>query len=85
MAAMEVRAKRSVKTLDKAKKKKIGYLQQLKDELKKVTWTSKEELALCTKIVLGVTFAFGIGIYLVDLLIKGALDGFKAIFFWIAG
>lgn len=85
MAVMDIRSKRTPLLLDKVKKKRVGFLQQLKDELKKVTWTSKEELFLCTKVVLGVIFAFGIGIYLVDLLIKGVLDGLKAIFFWIAG
>lgn len=64
---------------------KIGYLQSLKDELKKVTWTSKDELVMFTKIALGATFAFGLGIYGVDLLIKSCLTGFKGLIHLIFG
>ncbi len=62
-----------------------GYIQELKDEFKKVSWTSKAELILYTKIVLGATFVFGIGVYLSDVVIKGILDGLKAIVFRIFG
>ncbi|CAM0117435.1 preprotein translocase subunit SecE [Rhabdochlamydiaceae symbiont of Dictyostelium giganteum] len=55
----------------------MSYLEQLKNELKQVTWTSKEELGTLTKIVVVVTFAFGLGIYGVDLVIKGCLTSFK--------
>ncbi len=57
------------------KKGKIGFLQSIKDELKKVSWTSKEDLIHCTKVVVGATFAFGLGIYVADLFIRGALKG----------
>lgn len=67
------------------KSSKTGYLKELKEELKKVTWTSKEELILFTKIVVGATFALGLGIYGVDLLIKGALNGFKSLVTLIFG
>ena len=68
-----------------AKTPKIGYLQELKNELKQVTWTSKDELVLFTKIVVGATFAFGLGIYGIDLLIKGCLTGFKTLIHLIFG
>ena len=58
------------------------YLQEFKDELKKVTWTSREELRFFTKIVVGATFVFGIGIYVVDLVIKVALDVIKSSAHW---
>jgi len=64
---------------------KIGYLQSLKDELKRVTWTSRDELVTFTKIALGATFAFGLGIYGVDLLIKSCLTGFKGLIHLIFG
>jgi preprotein translocase subunit SecE len=66
---------------------KIGtsYISELKAELKKVTWTTKEELILFTKIVVGSTFALGLGIYGVDLLIKGVLNGFGALIHLIFG
>lgn len=56
------------------KKPKLSYLQEIKGELKRVSWTTKEELMHSTKVVIAVTFACGIGIYFVDLLIKGGLD-----------
>jgi preprotein translocase subunit SecE len=64
---------------------KISYVRELKEELKKVTWTTKEELALFTKIVVGTTFFLGIGIYGVDLAIKGVLNGFGALLHLIFG
>ncbi len=68
----------SSQTETEPSKKKFGagYLRELKEELRKVTWTSKEELIVFTKIVVGATFALGLGIYGVDLLIKGGLNGF---------
>lgn len=56
------------------KKPSLSYIQGIKDELKKVSWTTKEELMLSTKVVIGVTFTCGVGIYFVDLLVKGGLD-----------
>ena len=64
---------------------KTSYISELKAELKKVTWTTKEELILFTKIVVGSTFALGLGIYAADLLIKGALNGFGALIHLIFG
>ncbi|EKE08377.1 MAG: hypothetical protein ACD_17C00200G0002 [uncultured bacterium] len=56
-------------------KKKVSYFREVQNELKKVTWTSKEELISCTKAVIIATFVFGLAIYAVDLLIHGALNG----------
>jgi preprotein translocase subunit SecE len=64
---------------------KVSYLQELKNELRQVTWTSKAELALFTKIVVGATFALGLGIYGADLLIKSCLTGFKTLIHLIFG
>jgi preprotein translocase subunit SecE len=55
-------------------KKKVSYLREVQNELKKVTWTSKEELLFCTKAVIIATFLFGLAIYAVDLSIRGVLD-----------
>jgi|GEM_PF-526610 len=52
----------------------FGYIQELKTELRKVSWTTKEELKFSTKAVIGTTFVLGLSIYLVDLVIKGCLD-----------
>ncbi|WP_220716070.1 preprotein translocase subunit SecE [Candidatus Rhabdochlamydia porcellionis] len=56
------------------KKSTLSYIQGIKEELKKVSWTTKEELILSTKVVIAVTFICGVGIYFVDLLVKGSLD-----------
>ena len=56
-------------------KKKGKFFQEMKDELKKVSWTTKEELRLCTKIVLIAIFLLGLGIYGIDLSIRFVLDG----------
>lgn len=55
-------------------KKKPSYFREVQSELKKVTWTSKEELLFCTKTVILATFVFGFAIYLIDLTIRGGLD-----------
>ncbi len=59
----------------KEKSKKLTYFREVQQELGKVSWTSKEEILLCTKVVIGSTFLFSLGIYLVDLGIRGVLDG----------
>ncbi|NGX34763.1 MAG: Protein translocase subunit SecE, partial [Candidatus Anoxychlamydiales bacterium] len=42
----------------KVKKNKLNYFRDVQAELKKVSWTTKTELASCTKIVLWTTFSF---------------------------
>ena len=61
-------------------KKKGSFFQDMKEEMKKVSWTSKDELKTCGKIVIGSIFVLGIGIYLVDLLIRLTLDGIGNLF-----
>ncbi len=51
-----------------------NFLRELKQELKKVSWTTKEELVQSAKMVVGATFFLGLGIYLIDLTIKGFLN-----------
>lgn len=55
-------------------KKKVSYFREVQNELKKVTWTSKEELIFCTKAVIIATFLFGLTIYVVDLGIRGVME-----------
>lgn len=66
-------------------KKKTSYFREVKNELKKVTWTSKEELIFCTKAVIIATFFFGFAIYVVDLAIGGILSAANVIFQWVFG
>jgi preprotein translocase SecE subunit len=56
-------------------RKKLSYFREVQNELKKVTWTPKQELFYSTKAVILATFIFGFAIYLADLGIRGVLDG----------
>ena len=60
-------------------KKKESFIQGLKQEMSKVSWTSKKELKTLTKTVLLSTVFFGLGIYAVDLVIKQCLFGIHAL------
>jgi preprotein translocase subunit SecE len=66
-------------------KKKLSYFREVQNELKKVTWTSREELIFSTKTVVIATFVFGFGIYAIDLAIREALDLAGALFRMIFG
>lgn len=60
-------------------KKIAHFIGDVKQELKRVEWTSKDELKSYTKIVLISTFLFGFFIYLIDLTIQGVLGGINFI------
>ncbi len=75
-----------VVTLEGAKKSVKGsFVRELKGELKKVSWVSKEELLQGTKLVVITTFLFGFCIYLTDLLIRSALSGLHSIVYTVFG
>ena len=57
------------------KTKRVNFLHGMKEELKRVSWTTKAELRTLCKIVIGTIFALGLGIYLVDLIIRLAISG----------
>jgi len=61
------------------------FVGDIKDELKKISWTSPEELKAYTQIVVGATFVAGMGIYFIDLLIQTCLNGLAFIARLIAG
>ena len=63
----------------------IGFIGDVKGELKKISWTTKEELKAYTKVVVIATFIFGLAIYGVDLFIRGFLDGISVIFKVLGG
>lgn len=75
----------SKKSIAKNRKSLFTYIQELKDELKKVSWTSLEELRFSTKMVVLATIFFGLGIYLVDFFIKGSLDSIRVVLHFIFG
>lgn len=49
------------------------FIGEIKAELKRISWTNPDELKTYTKIVVGATFVFGMGIYFMDLLIQAGL------------
>lgn len=58
-----------------AKKLRVReWIEGIKHEIKTISWTTPEELRVYTQIVVGATFFFGLGVYLVDLAIHGALN-----------
>lgn len=78
MSAMDIKLHRNQEEVDRPSllksQRAFAFLRDLKEELRKVSWTSREELVFATKAVVGTTFFLGLGIYLVDLIIKGFLD-----------
>jgi preprotein translocase subunit SecE len=54
----------------KDSRKIINFLSDVKSELYKISWTTPEELKTYTKIVIGATFCFGMGVYITDLMIQ---------------
>jgi preprotein translocase subunit SecE len=61
------------------------FVGEIKEELRKISWTSPEELKAYTQIVVVATFVSGMGIYLIDLLIQFCLNGLAYIARLIAG
>lgn len=58
-----------------AKKFKVReWIEEIKHEIRTVHWTDPGELRVYTQIVVGATFFFGMGVYLVDLTISGAME-----------
>lgn len=62
-----------------------SFVGDIKSEIQKVHWTSREELLTYTKIVIMTTFLFGMAIYFVDMIIQGALGGLSFLMRLIAG
>lgn len=81
---MEAKSKKT--KFDKKKRKDpFSFISNLKEELKKVSWTTKAELVSATKIVLISIFCFGLGIYAIDLIIKGLLEFIKRTLLFVFG
>lgn len=86
MSSQLVEAKlKKARQAGKKKKGSRSFFGELKEELKKVSWTTKEELISSTKVVLLSIFLFGLGIYVIDLLVKGVLEGIKVSLRFIFG
>lgn len=61
------------------------FVTDIKSEIQKITWTSREELLVYTKIVVGATLVFGMSIYVLDLMIQGTLSGLHVLLSFIGG
>lgn len=58
---------------DRRKLQVADFVGEIKAELKRINWTSPDELKTYTKIVVGATFFCGMGIYFMDLIIQASL------------
>lgn len=63
----------------------VNFGHEIKQELKKIEWTTKEELRAYTKMVVISTFVFGIGVYFTDLLVQSFLSGVHHFFKFLIG
>jgi preprotein translocase subunit SecE len=73
---MDIKKSRSNTSSSKIEGRKVvAFVGDVKQELKKVEWTNKDELKSYTWIVLVSTFVFGMFIYFIDLIIQGFLGG----------
>lgn len=61
------------------------FVSEVKSEINKISWTTKEELFFYTKVVVIATFAFGLSIYALDLLIQAVLNSLNLISNFIIG
>ena len=64
----------SSKASNVKERKKLSYFREVQNELKKVSWTTKDELMFCTKAVVYSTFLLSMGIYFIDLGVRGGLN-----------
>lgn len=72
--SMEIKKPQSLTAEQSFTLKRVwDFVADVKSEIYKITWTSREELLAYTKIVVGATFIFGMVIYLLDLTIQGTL------------
>jgi len=69
----------------KVSKKKLTFFRLVQQELSKISWTTRKELIVYTKVVVISTFVFGVGIYFADLVIKSVLDSLAALVRIIGG
>ena len=83
MDVKKTRAASTSKSIDG--RKIIDFVGEVKQELKKVEWTSKEELKSYTRIVLVSVFIFGMFVYFIDLIVQNLLSGINLILKFFTG
>lgn len=55
------------------KESRKHYFQDIKSEIKKISWTTKDELIFSTKLVVLSTVVFGLAIYFMEIVIRACL------------
>lgn len=68
--AMELKKSSAVEADSFSLSKVSEFVQDVKAEVKKITWTSRDELSFYTKLVVGATVVVGMSIYVLDLVIQ---------------
>lgn len=53
------------------------FIGEIKNELQRINWTSSDDLKVYVKVVVCVTFIFGLSIYGVDLVIQAILHALR--------
>lgn len=53
------------------------FIGEIKSELQRINWTTADDLKVYVKVVVSVTFVFGLSIYGVDLVIQAILHTFR--------
>lgn len=61
------------------------FIADVKAEVQKITWTSRDELIFYTNLVVSATFVVGMMIYGLDLLIQAALGSLNFLLHFITG
>lgn len=77
--------KKNAKATTLKKFKFREWIEDMKHEIKTINWTTPEELRVYTQIVVGAVFFFGMGVYLVDLVLHGTLNLLTVISQWLVG
>ena len=55
-------------------RKSVQYLREVQGEITKVTWPTREELSTSTAVVLAVTLALAIFIFVADFILSNIMD-----------
>jgi len=53
---------------------KYSFLEEMKKEIKKISWPSGKEIFQMTRVVIGSTFFLVFSVFFVDIFLKGMLD-----------
>jgi preprotein translocase subunit SecE len=82
---MEVKKKSALSASKFEGKKVVEFVGAIKQEFRRIEWTNAGELKSYTKIVLASIFLFGMGIYLIDLILQGILGGVNIVVKFFTG